>query len=385
MARKRMLTKRAAEAARFDDLDAVAKAFSGFRPAHEVLTRVRAVPTILPGFDHATKVGGFPIERITLVHGPSGQGKTSMTLGLTRSFLELGHPVFFVDAERTTPRSWIDTMLGPYATSPIFKAERPETYEETVLKVREFCNTVRKLRDKRPDLSGLIVVDSIRKLVPKDQWDKIVQQSKKDDGGKVRDRSAQQKASMNATWCDELIPLLEKAGAGMVIIARETEDPDADMRARMYGTNYKVGGGAALYYDASLDCRVDRQRYVTKESKEGTRPIVYGERHRISIKKSKVAGKEDKTTLGYFHTSNGGLVPEGFDRARDVLELARRFEIVKGESWMKWRSCKFQGEHAAVRKLTAEPELLAELEAEVRARFVSVNPLEVSHDGEVLE
>lgn len=387
MARKRLVSKRAAEAARFDDLDAVAKAFSGFRPAHEVLTRVRAVPTIFPQYDHATRVGGQPIERITLVHGPSGQGKTKFTLGLARSFLARSHPVFMVDAERTTPWPWIEMSLGPYAQSPLFFARRPDTYEGTVTEVRDFCNTLRKQRDTKKvsaDTSALIIVDSIRKLVPKDQWDKIMQLGKEKGDGKVRDRSAQQKAMMNAAWCDELVPLLEQSNAGMVIIARETEDPDADMRSRMYGTNYKVGGGKALYYDASLDCRIERQRYVTKDAGEGNKPIVYGERHRITITKSKVGAKENKTTICFFHSSNGLLVPEGFDLARDVLEMARTFGIVKGDSWMKWRNNKWQGEHAAVRKLTAAPELLAELEAEVRARFAEVNPLEVSDDGEVL-
>jgi RecA/RadA recombinase len=382
--RRRVTTKRAATNAKMSDLAAAAKAFSAFRPAHEVLSRVRAVPTIFPQFDHATKVGGFPLERITLVHGPSGEGKTSFTLGLVCSFLRRNHLALFVDAERTTPWPWVVTSLGEHATSPLFFARRPTTYEQVVTEVREFCATLRKQRDAgkvHEDTSALIVIDSIRKLVPEDQWKKILQLGKDKGDGKVKDRSAQIKAAMNAAWCDELIPLLEQSSAGMVIIARETEDPDANARSRMYGTNYKVGGGKALYYDASLDVRVERQKYVVKEVKEGLRPLVYGERHRITIKKSKVAGKEDKTTICYFHTSNGTLTPEGFDRARDVVELAKRFGIVKGESWISWRSSRWQGEHAAVRKLSSSPEILDALEAEVRAKFKSGDALEVDEDG----
>lgn len=387
MARRRVLSKRAANASRLGNLGAVAKAFGAFRPASEVLRRVRAVPTIFVQYDHATKVGGQPIERITLVHGPSGHGKTTFTLGQMRSFLALQHLVLFIDAERTTPWDWVQTMLGEHAESELFYARRPETYEKTVSEVREFCNTLREQREAgvvSPSTSALIVVDSIRKLVPEDQWKRILQMQGADKSGKVKDRSAQLKAAMNATWCDELVPLLEQCGAGMIIIARETEDPDADQRSRMYGTNYKVGGGKALYYDASLDVRVERARYVTKEAKdEKARPVVYGERHRITIKKSKVAGKEDKTTICYFHTSNGQLIAEGFDRARDVLELAQRFGIVQGTSWLKFGKHKWQGEHAAVRKLTAEPALLEELDRAVRARFTEQAPIEATDDGEV--
>ena len=64
----------------------VAARFKGFQPAAEVLTKVRAVPTIFPQFDHATKVGGLPVERFMLVHGPSANGKSTMVLGLIRSF-----------------------------------------------------------------------------------------------------------------------------------------------------------------------------------------------------------------------------------------------------------------------------------------------------------
>ena len=386
--RRRVYTGRAAQDERMRDLAAVAGAFKGFRPAAEALTIVRAVPTRFIQYDHGTRVGGHPTERITLIHGPSGEGKTYFTLGQVGSFLKLDNPALFIDAERTTDRTFALLALGELVNHPVFHYERPTTYEEVVTKVRSWCNAVGDLREKgklHPDACGLIVVDSIRKLVPKDQWTKILELAKQKGEEKVRDRSAQIKAMMNAAWCDELVPLLEQTGCTMDIIARESADPNADARAKMYGGGYITGGGGALYYDASLDIRVDRAKYVTKDAGEGLRPIVYGERHRITIRKSKVAGKEDKTTLCYFHTSNGNLIPRGFDRARDVLELARKFEIVKGESWLKWRAWKFQGEHAAVKRLTAEPKALDDLEAEVRAKFKNMSPLEVSSDGEIVE
>lgn len=401
--RRRVSDKRAAQKTQRSDLAAVAKAFTGFRPASEVLTRVRAVPTIFPQFDHGTKVGGLPTERIALLHGPSGEGKTYFTLGLVRSFVALGNPTYFVDAERTTPENFVRLALGDLASSPLFLADRPSTYEAVVQDVRKFCNRVKELRAAgklSADACGLIIVDSIRKLVPAEQWKKILELSKEKDDGKVRNRGAQIKAMMNAAWCDELIPLLEQTGCTMVVIARESDDPNADARAKMYGGGYITGGGKALYYDASLDIRVERAKYVTKDMGEGARPLVYGERHRITIKKSKVAGKEDKTTVCYFHTSNGKLVPEGFDRARDVLELARRFEIVKapgargkkksakaaGGGWMMWGGHRWQGEHAAVKRLTEQPDVLAKLEAEVRERFTTDRPTEIDDaTGEVLE
>src|SRR5690606_8630504 len=82
---------------------AVANDLKEFRPAAEVLRHIESVPTIFPQYDAAVRVGGHPISRFTLIHGPSNEGKTVFTQGLGRSFLERGHFFALADAERTTP------------------------------------------------------------------------------------------------------------------------------------------------------------------------------------------------------------------------------------------------------------------------------------------
>lgn len=386
--RRRVYDERAVAAMREKDLLSVASAFDGFSPGAEVFTRVEAVPTRFVQFDHGVRVNGWPTQRIALIHGPSGQGKTYFTLGIADSFLEVQNPVYFVDAERTLEAGFVRLALKHNADSPLWRGSRPTTYEQTRVDVRKYCNVVGDLRAKgkiHKQACGLVVVDSIRKLVPKDQWDKMLaleKEGKDSKTEKARDRAAQHKAQMNAAWCDELIPLLEQTNCTMAIIAREIVDPGSS--GSKFGPTYVTGGGSALYYDAALDIRVDRARYVTKEAaKKGgeeqtLRPTVYGERHRITIKKSKVSGKEDKSIVCFFHSSNGRLIPEGFDRARDVLELARTLKIVKGTSWLAWGRQKWQGEHAAVKRLTSEPESLARLEAEVRAQFRNLAPTEAA-------
>lgn len=393
-------------------LGKTAGAWKAFRPASQVLTAVKAVPTIFPGLDWATKVGGLPIERFTLAHGPSGEGKTKLTIGLLLSFLMRKHLACLIDAERTTPITWLKAAMGPYANSDGFFGHRPKTYEATVQYVREMLNTLRKLRDggKLPnDTSMLIVVDSIRKLVPEDIFKRIMAGAKAAEeslGGKSgsgqgtnrnkkpervgRDRGSMIKAQMNSAWMDELIPLLEEAQAGMVVIARETMDPEASMSDKMWGNDFKVGGGSALYYDASLVLRVERQKLVTKERSDeekdaGVKATVYGERHRVTVRKSKVSGKEDAMTQFYFHDSNGVLIPVGFDRARDLLELGKKFGIVKTKaSWLMWNGNKWQGEHKAIQKLTANVDLLGRFEHAVRDKFNTIQPIEFNSDGVIL-
>ena len=390
-----MARRRAAAAEKVSDkrsaLFEVAGAFKEFRPAHEVLKVVRAVPTRFIQFDHAVGVGGLPIERFMLTHGPSNEGKTLFTLGLMDSFLASDNFVFDIDAERTTTITWAEDLMGANARHPGFYAERPETYEKTIGSVRKFLNTLANLKAKGrlpKTTSALVVVDSLRKLVPENLMKEILKDDEdKGKKGKItsgNDRGAQLKAKMNAAWMDELIPLLDHAGAAFVAIAREMVDPGADKWAKLAGNDYTVGGGGAIYYDASLSMRIERAAWVQDAYKEGEARNVYGERHRVTIKKTKVAGKDAKVAVGYFHSSNGKLVPAGFDRARDLLDLGQRFGVVKkAGSTYAWRKHRWRGEHGAVKKLSEDTAAMGALDAELREHFATRAPVEHNADGEI--
>lgn len=363
-------------------LSAVAKLFDGHRPAHEVLKPVYAVPTRFVQLDHATRVGGYPVERVTVIHGPSNEGKTALLLGLDDSFLTRGHYVDHLDAERTTDKVWARKLMGGNIRHPKFFALRPDTYEAAIAEVRSFGN---KLIEGRAagivpaDVCGFVAVDSVKKLTPKNLLKEMLDGGSKEKDIVVRDRRAQVQAQINALWLDELVPLAEMARLSIALIAREMDDPDADAFARKFGNAYKVGGGRALIYDSSLVLRVERT-FVTHG--EGKDRLVYGERHKVTIRKTKIGGKEDKVAIFYFHTSNGVLVPFGFDRGRDVLELALKFGLVKQvNSSYSYRGSRLGvGEHNVVKRLAADAEMLVKLEAATRAEFEHHDP----ETGEVL-
>lgn len=342
-----------------------ARSFEAWRPAREVLTEVSAVPTIFPQFDVAVRVGGLPIERITLTHGPSNHGKSLFVLGLGRSFLQAGHPFFFVDAEQTTPMKWVRELLGDQADNPLFFAERPESYEQAVDLVRAAMKSLRELRDGGtfPEATtALVAIDSLRKLTPKRLMDEVVKGADRGKDGKGVDgaggRAGQYRAALNAAWLDELVPLLAHARAAGVLVARETENPDAGF----FAVDYKVGGGRAVVYDSSLRIRVERASWT-----KGPDAQVDGERIRLTILKTKVGGKDDKVVKAYFHVSNGRLSPPGFDRARDVMEMARGAKIVEVRgAYFAWGDQRWRGEHDALKYLRANPEALRALEDKCR-------------------
>ena len=363
-----------------DRMAAVASKWSTWKPGAEVLTKVKSVPTIFPQLDVMLRVGGWPIERFGLVHGRSGEGKTSLLHGIGKSFLQAGHFYAYCDAEYTTPEDWIQQQLSEFTAHPGFRAMRPRNYEETVDAVRDFCTGIGNAKAKGeldPNTSGLVVIDSLRKLVPKDLLKKIMKGADQEDpeGGRGKRRIAKRgvdgaggraamiKAAMNAAWFDEIIPMLAQTGTAMIVVARESENVDG------FGEDFHVQGGKAVFYESSVVLRVMTEALV-RETADSKSPII-GERHIVELRKTKVGGKIGpfKCERANFHTSNGALVPAGFDRARDVVELALDYDVLKASgAWIAYGSKRLgQGANKAVVRLTNEPKLMAEIETKARA------------------
>jgi RecA/RadA recombinase len=345
----------------------LAASTESFRPARETLKRVRAVSTIFPDVDRKTRVGGWPIERVSLVHGPSAAGKTLLCHGVGLSFLRRGHMYNLIDAELTTPITWLDQLLGPHADSSAFLASRPHSYEQAVDDIRRVAEGLAEAREKErvaPDTSALFVVDSIRKLVPKDLMKRIARMGAEGEKGSVDGYgggAARLKANLNASWLDELGPLMYRTGCAIILVGRESDDATADARDRQFGNDWKLTGGKALFFDSSLVVRVSLAGKVTVGGEDSK--VVVGERHLVEIHKTKVSAKQDRVEKAYFHTTE-----RGFDRARDVLRLADEYGLVKKSgAWLSLDGHRFQGEARFAETVPAG--MLDELEAACRAKF----------------
>lgn len=358
-------------------LSALAKRFGaiGVQPARIILTNVRAVPTRFCQVDFATRVWGWPIQRCAVVHGPSNEGKTAFVLGLCGSFVSAGGVAKYDDAERTTTSKWATELLGEgIALNDRFMATRPDSYEKCVDESRAWHKAVREAREagELPETaSGIQIVDSLRKLVPEDILAKIKKEGAGGAKGSVDGmggRAAQIRAALNSAWLDELVPLTDTCGTAWLAIARESEDPDADLWDKKFGNDYKVQGGKGVVYDSALRTRIERDGWVTIP--DGDKKKIIGERHKVSILKTKVGGKEGRATVAYFHTSLGVTSPVGFDRARDVVELAEKFGIVEsGTGGTFWKGSRFRSYEKLVEALTACDGDREEMEDAVRARF----------------
>jgi RecA/RadA recombinase len=367
-----MASKKIEADSRKDRLAAISKVaarFDSFKPANVVLTNVRAVPTIFPQIDAATRVDGWPIERIGLVHGPSAEGKTTFELGLGLSFLKKDHFFGLVDSEYTSTSTWIRELFGDYADHPGFVAMRPNSYEATRDSMKQWAETIGEARDKGDipkDSTGILVIDSLKKLVP----DRMIEKLEKDASGDkgvgldgMSGRAAMYKAALNGQLMDEFVPLAYHAKIAVVLIGREMENSDGGP----YKPEYKLGGGKSIFFDSSIVARISRS-WV----KEGE--AVVGERHLVRIYKSKIGGKEGKYSDAYFHTTIGSKgTAAQFDLASDVLEMALVCKTVEkkgGKHWMSDTGEVLGNSHAeSLSTLRANSTLLAELEENVRINY----------------
>ena len=343
----------------------------GWRQAGEVFEKISSVASCLLDFDRAVKVGGLPLGRIITVHGETAGGKTAMVWALIRSFVDAGHYAKYIDAEHAIDEKFATEILGrPLKSVPNLGGSRPANYEETIDDVDVFLKWMAARveqqikEDGRSDLACIIVVDSINKLTPKRELEKLTRGAGKkagESGGDAIDKGwGRLRAAFNQAWLDHLIPLLHAARCALVVIAQEREGADAN-----HWDPPNVKGGKSLLYDASLIARVMKAKPM--RDGEGKDAPTYGFQHRIRIWKSKVGHMSGRWVDSYFHLSNGLFVPPGLDLARDALTVGRDLDVVKvAGSWLSWNRRRWQGEHRAVQALAADVNTLHELVADVR-------------------
>ena len=356
-------------------VEKVAARFKGWRPARQELREVRAVPTIFPAVDWATGVGGWPIDRFGVVHGPSAHGKTSLALGLGLSFLQREHFFAFVDAEFSTPSDWLNAMFAAQMDNPAFVAIRPKSYESTVDAVRSLARGIESAKAKGElsrDTTALVVVDSFRKLVPEDFMAKIAKLGAEGAKGSIdgmSGRGATIKAKTNGDRSTKLDP---------AALPHRHRDAGDRQGVRVPGPERSLVQDGGREGDGVR--RVDRRE---GHARVGAGRVRGGRRNRGGAARRgdpEVQGRRDGGSR------NPRVLPheQREDLPRGVRPRARRRGASggsrgsrgrsEGGGWLSWRASskdskvmRWQGVGQAVRKLNDDPGLMQALEAAVRA------------------
>jgi len=275
--------------------------------------------------------GGYPKGRIIEIYGPESSGKTTLTLHAIAEMQKQGGTAAFVDAEHALDPAYA-RRLG-VDTDNLLVAQ-PDNGEQAL----EIVETL-----VRSSAVDLVVIDSVAALVPQAEIE-----------GEMGDSHMGLQARLMSQALRKLTGIINKSNTIVIFINQ--------IRMKigvMFGNPETTTGGNALKFYASV--RMDIRR--TGQIKSGE--DIVGNRTKVKIVKNKIAPPFRAAEFDIMYN-------EGISKSGDVLDLAVLHNIVgKSGAWFDYADAKIgQGREAAKQYLSANPEVLKEVDAKVRKKVV---------------
>jgi recombination protein RecA len=273
--------------------------------------------------------GGYPKGRILEIYGPESSGKTTLTLHAIAEIQKQGGTAAFIDAEHALDPAYA-RRLGVDTDNLL--VSQPDNGEQAL----EIAETL-----VRSSAVDLVVIDSVAALVPQAEID-----------GDMGDSHMGLQARLMSQALRKLTGIISKSHTTVIFINQ--------IRMKigvMFGNPETTTGGNALKFYASV--RLDIRR--TGQIKSGEEII--GNRTKVKVVKNKIAPPFRIAEFDIMYN-------EGISKTGDVLDLAVIHEIVeKSGAWFAYNDAKIgQGREASKQYLKENPEVLAEIEAKVRAK-----------------
>lgn len=289
--------------------------------------QVEALPTGALSLDYALGIGGLPKGRIIEIYGPESSGKTTVALHVIAEAQARGGEVAFVDAEHALDPSYAK-KLGVNVEELI--VSQPDTGEQA-LEIAEML--------VRSNAIDVIVIDSVAALVPKSEIE-----------GEMGDSHVGLHARLMSQALRKLAGVISRTNTIAIFINQLREKVGV-----IYGNPEVTTGGRALKFYASVRMDVRKQELI----KQGT--DIIGARTKVKIVKNKVAPPFKEAEFDIMYGT-------GISKIGCILDIATAAGIIqKGGAWYSYNEERIgQGRENAKQFLKDRPELLAEIEEEVR-------------------
>lgn len=308
---------------------------------------LQRIPSGILSVDHLMG-GGFPRGRHTEIFGGYSVGKTYTTYRLIGQAQKLGHECAFVDVEGTFDSDFAGhtgmdlEALGYHRQR---SGNRVVNFIETLLRGGEF---------------GVIVLDSIAALIPKEELDSDMEQGTYGtQQAKLMSTALRRLTAANRSTC-------------LVYINQTREAIGV-----MFGKRSITSGGRAMGFYASTRLEMTRTENIKKPTKyidpatgeEKTTQSVVGHRVLIRVEKDKTggsfAGKSSSFVFDYKHSR--------IDPIEDIIYLGRVMGLV-GKQGKKWFVVEMENEAIVGREqfkkwLTGNKFVLRELKGMIKARI----------------
>lgn len=259
--------------------------------------------------------GGIPVGRIIEFAGLEGSGKTSTALDIISNFqadyghLETGNKVLYVDTEYTLDGRWAQ-KLGVDIDS-IFVYQPDNLCAEDILQsMEDFAETGE---------FGLIVLDSIAALVPKDKMEREYSDNDKPGG----------LSQLWTRFINKFSKIQNKHKFTFIVMNRPKP---------------AIGGyPGQVYYPGGVDWRLacsvrflfEKGDSIDENGKDQPKSFAFPIGHKVMIKlnKTKICAPDRKLT--YYTLISCGGENDGIDIIHDTLNLADEVLgiIERGGSW----------------------------------------------------
>lgn len=291
---------------------------------------VETIPTGSLSLDLALGLGGVPKGRIVEIYGPESSGKTTVALHMIAEVQKRGGIAGFIDAEHA-----LDPVYAKNIGVDIdnLYISQPDNGEQAL----EITETM-----VRSGAVDIVIVDSVAALVPKAEIE-----------GDMGDSHVGLQARLMSQALRKLTAVISKSNCIVIFINQLREKVGV-----MFGNPETTTGGRALKFYSSV--RMDVRRIETlKQSGE-----MVGNRTRVKIVKNKIAPPFKEAEFDI-------MFGKGISKEGDILDLAVKCDLVsKSGAWFAYNGDKIgQGRENAKTYLSEHPEIMEELEQNIRAHY----------------
>ena len=305
---------------------------------------VEAIPTGALSLDIALGIGGVPRGRIIEVFGPESSGKTTLALHIIAEAQKMGGEAAFIDAEHALDPVYA-RKLGVDIDNLI--VSQPDTGEQA-LEITEAL--------VRSGALDVVVVDSVAALVPKAEID-----------GDMGDSHMGLQARLMSQALRKLAGAINKSKTVLIFINQLREKIGV-----MFGNPETTTGGRALKFYASVRMDIRKTEMMKQDGQ------VIGNRVRVKVVKNKVAPPFREAEFDIIYG-------KGISKSGNILDLGVNLDIVeKSGSWFAYDGTRIgQGRENAKKYFEENPEIMAEVEKKVRAKFNEAFEKSLSDEMEV--
>ncbi|MGE5356241.1 MAG: recombinase RecA [Deltaproteobacteria bacterium] len=297
----------------------------------KAVEKVDFIPTGSMGLDIALGIGGFPKGRVIEIFGPESSGKTTLAIHAIAEAQKKGGIAAFIDAEHAFDRNYA-AALGVDIDN-LFVSQ-PDNGEQA-LEITE--NLIRS------GAIDMIVIDSVAALTPRSEIE-----------GEMGDSKMGLQARLMSQALRKLTATIGRTGCICIFINQLREKIGV-----MFGNPETTTGGNALKFYASV--RLDIRKSGTSiKDKDGN---VIGNTVKVKVVKNKMAAP--------FKTAIFDIIfGTGISKSGEILDVAVELNMIeKSGSWFSYNGTKIaQGRMAAVQFLEDNPEMMEELENQIKER-----------------